>query len=56
MNLLVLTLAVPLVTAVAGASVASRRFNEAVMTGGLLLTFASCVATAGRFLKGEVPV
>src|SRR5258708_5440031 len=25
------------------------------MTGGLLLTFALCLATAGRFLRGEMP-
>ena len=48
MNLLVLTLAVPLATAVAGAVVASRRINEAVLSGGLLLTFVLCLATAGR--------
>jgi hydrogenase-4 component F len=55
-NLLVLTLAVPLVTALAGALVASRRVNEAVMSGGLLLTFVLCAATAGRFLQGNIPV
>ena len=56
MNLLVLTLAVPLVTAAVGAAVASRRFNDAVMAGGLLLTFVLCLETASRFLRGEVPV
>ena len=56
MNLLVLTLAAPLVTAVAGVSVAARRVNEAVLAGGLLVTFVLCVATAARFLRGEVPV
>lgn len=55
MDLLVWTLAVPLVAAAVGATVASRRFNEAVMAGGLLLTFVLCLAIAGRFLGGEVP-
>jgi hydrogenase-4 component F len=55
-NLLVATLAVPLVTAAVGASVASRRLNDAVMAGGLLLTFVLCLVTAGRFLQGGVPV
>ena len=55
MDLLVWTLVAPLVTAVAGASIASRRFNEAVMAGGLLLTFVLCVEIAGRFLQGDIP-
>jgi hydrogenase-4 component F len=52
---LVWTLAVPLVAAALGATVASRRFNEAVMAGGLLLTFVLCLVTARRFLRGDVP-
>jgi hydrogenase-4 component F len=54
-DLLVWTLAVPLTAAAIGATVASRRFNEAVMAGGLLLTFILCIAVAGRFLRGDVP-
>ena len=56
MNLLVVTLAAPLVTAVAGVSVAARRVNDAVLAGGLLVTFGLCLATARRFLQGDVPV
>lgn len=55
MDLLTWTLAVPFVTAAVGVSVASRRFNEAVMAGGLMLTFILCLAIAGRFLQGDVP-
>ena len=54
MNLLVLTLAVPLVTAVTGAVVASRRVNEAVMSGGLLLTFVLCLAILAAVLMSLV--
>jgi hydrogenase-4 component F len=54
-DLLVWMLAVPLITAAVGATVASRRLNEAVMAGGLLVTFVLCLATAGRFLRGSLP-
>jgi hydrogenase-4 component F len=54
-DLLTATLAAPLVTAVAGGTVASRRLNEAIMAGGLLLTFVLCLATAARFLGGAMP-
>lgn len=55
MDLVVWTLAVPLIAAAAGAIVTSRRVNEAVMAGGLLVTFVLCLAVAGRFLAGDVP-
>jgi hydrogenase-4 component F len=54
-NPLVWTLVVPLVTAAIGGLGGPRRFKEAVMVGGLLLTFVLCLATAGRFLAGVVP-
>ena len=55
MNLLVWTLAVPLVTAAIGGLGGPRKFKETVMVGGLLLTFALCVATAREFLGGAIP-
>ena len=55
MNVLILTLAVPLVTAAIGGLGGPRRFKELVMVGGLLLTFVSCLATASEFLSGTVP-
>jgi hydrogenase-4 component F len=54
-NLLVWTIAVPLVTAAIGGLGGPRKFKEAVMVGGLLLTFGLCLATAGRFLAGNIP-
>jgi len=54
-NLLVWTLVVPLVTAAIGGLGGPRRFKEAVMFGGLLVTFGLCIATAGQFLGGIVP-
>jgi hydrogenase-4 component F len=54
-HLLLWTLGVPLVTAALGGLIASRKVNEAVMVGGLLLTFVLCVATARAFLGGPVP-
>ena len=55
MNLLVWTLAVPLLTAMVGAMAGPRRFREAVMVGGLLLTFGLCLATARQMLDGIIP-
>ena len=54
MNLLILTLAVPLVIAALGGFVGSRRFKEIVMVGGLALTFILCLLTAFEFLGGTV--
>jgi hydrogenase-4 component F len=54
-NLLLATLAAPLVTAVLGAVPGPRRPKEAVFLGGIAATFALAVATAGRYLAGEVP-
>lgn len=55
MNLLVWTLVVPLVTAVAGGLPGPRRFKEASLLGGIGLTFLLCVGTARQFLNGAVP-
>lgn len=55
MYLLVWTLIVPLVTAAAGAWSGPRRIREAIMVGGLGLTFALCLATVDQFLDGRVP-
>ena len=55
MNFLVWTLAVPLITAVAGSLGGPRRLNEATLIGGLSLTFVLCLATAGQFLGGTIP-
>ncbi|MBK5256188.1 MAG: hydrogenase 4 subunit F [Vicinamibacteria bacterium] len=55
MNLLLWTLGVPLVTAALGSLGGSRRIREITMVGGLLATFALCVATALDFLGGAVP-
>ncbi|HQZ16174.1 MAG TPA: proton-conducting transporter membrane subunit [Vicinamibacteria bacterium] len=55
MNLLILTLAVPLIAAALGGFVGSRRFKEIVMVGGLALTFILCLLTAFEFLGGTVP-
>jgi hydrogenase-4 component F len=52
---LVWTLIVPLITAVVGSFGLPRRASEAVLVGGLLLTCVLSMATAGRFLAGEVP-
>jgi hydrogenase-4 component F len=54
-NLLVWTLAVPLVTAAIGGVGGPRKLNETVMVGGLLLTFGLSVATARQFLAGVPP-
>ena len=55
MNLLVWTLAVPLVTAVIGGLAGRRPFKDLAMVSGLALTFGLCLATAGQFLSGSVP-
>jgi len=54
-NLLVVTLAAPLITAAIGGLGGPRQFKETVMIGGLAITFGLCLATAGRFLGGGVP-
>lgn len=54
-NLLLWTLAVPLVTAAIGGFGGPRRFKEATMAGGLALTFALCVVTANEFLQDRMP-
>ena len=55
MNLLVLTLAVPLLIGAAGSFAAPGRAKDTIMVGGLLLTFGLCLAIAGRFLAGTTP-
>ncbi len=55
MSLLTSTLLVPLVTGLAGAVPGPRKANEAVMIGGLSLTFVLALATAREFLRGDVP-
>jgi hydrogenase-4 component F len=54
-NLLVWTLAVPLLTAAIGAVDSPRRFRDGVMVGGLALTFGLCLVTAHTFLGGAIP-
>jgi len=54
-NLLLWTLAVPLMTAAIGAMGGPRHFKELTIVGGLALTFGLCLATAGQFLAGSVP-
>jgi hydrogenase-4 component F len=48
-------LVVPVVAAAIGSLGGPRRFREAVMIGGLALTFGLCLATARQFLDGAVP-
>ena len=55
MNLLVWTLGIPLVIDAIGGLGGPRRFTEGVMVGGILLTFALCVATARPFMDGTIP-
>ena len=55
MNLLVWTLAVPLVTAAIGGAGGPRKFKDAVLIGGLFVTFALCLVTARQFLGGRAP-
>jgi hydrogenase-4 component F len=54
-NLLVWTLAVPLVTAAIGGVGGPRKLREIVMIGGLLTTFGLSLATARQFLGGMAP-
>ena len=54
-NLLVWTLVVPLLTAAIGGLGRPAPFKEAVMVGGLALTFGLCLATASQFLGGAIP-
>jgi hydrogenase-4 component F len=54
-NLIVLTLAVPLTTAAIGGLGGHRRHRDAVLLGGLGLTFALCLALAATFLGGTTP-
>jgi hydrogenase-4 component F len=54
-NLLVWTLVTPLVTAAIGVVAGPRRLREAIMIGGLSLTFALCLAVAREFLGGAIP-
>jgi hydrogenase-4 component F len=55
LNLLVATLVAPLVIAAIGSFDGARKFKEAVMAGGLLITFALCLGTASQFLDGQIP-
>lgn len=55
MNLLLWTLAVPLLTGLAGLLPLPRRWKEIALVGGLALTFALAVGTASQFLAGAVP-
>jgi hydrogenase-4 component F len=54
-NLLVWTLAIPLVTGAVGGFEAPRKVKESVLLGGMLVTFALCLAIARRFLTGAIP-
>jgi hydrogenase-4 component F len=54
-NLLVLTLLVPLLTAIIGSVGGPRRFTGTALIGGLLLTFGVSVTTALQFLGGSTP-
>jgi hydrogenase-4 component F len=54
-NVLVWTLVAPLLTAAVGALPGPRRLKEATLVTGLAVTFLLCLATAGRFLAGEIP-
>jgi len=54
--LLLTTLFVPLATAAIGAFDLPRKAKDAIMLGGLALTFALCLLTARQFLGGTVPI
>ena len=54
-NLLLLVLLVPLLTAALGALPAPRRVKDIILLGGLSPTFALCLAIAGEFLSGVTP-
>ena len=55
MPLLVWTVTVPLLTAIAGAFAGPRRLHDSVLLGGLVATFALSLGTARQFLAGETP-
>lgn len=55
MSALLLTLLLPLLTAGLGLLPGRRRPKEALFLAGMLATFAASLATASRFLGGEVP-
>jgi hydrogenase-4 component F len=54
-NILIWTLAAPLVTAAIGGVAGPRRIREAGMVTGLLVTFVLALAAARQFLGGVVP-
>jgi hydrogenase-4 component F len=54
-DLLLWTLAVPLITAAIGTVGGLRRLNDLILVAGLAITFALSLATAGQFLRGDVP-
>ena len=54
--MLVWTLIVPLITAAVGSLGGPRKVMETAMVGGLSLTFALCLAIAGQFLGGTIPI
>jgi hydrogenase-4 component F len=54
-NLLVLTLVVPAVTAALGGLPGPRRLKEGGMVSGLVATFLLCLLTAREFLEGRLP-
>lgn len=55
MGALLATLLLPLLTAGLGLLPGRRRPKEALFLAGMLATFGASLATAGRFLGGEVP-
>ena len=55
MNLVVVTLLVPLATGALGALVRPGRARDGLLTGGLALTFVACLGLARAFLGGTVP-
>jgi hydrogenase-4 component F len=54
-NVLVLTLVAPAVTAAIGGLPGPRRLKEIAMASGLAATFFLCLATAREFLEGRTP-
>jgi hydrogenase-4 component F len=54
-NLLVLTLLVPLLTALIGSVGGPRKFTGSALVGGLLLTFGLSLLMALQFLRGAMP-
>lgn len=55
MSLIVWLLLAPLATAALGVAPVASRVAEAIVIGGLAITFGLCVVTAGQFLGGVVP-